>query len=63
VLGGSDPAEVVFEVLPGETPAVLAPRLHDDGFVLSERAFLFTAIEEDLDRPTSGPASSSCGTT
>jgi UPF0755 protein len=47
--GGTDPAEVVFEVLPGETPAVLAPRLHDDGFVLSERAFLFTASEEDLD--------------
>ena len=46
---GTDPAEVVFEVSPGETPAALAPRLADDGFVLSERAFLFTAIEEDLE--------------
>ncbi|MEW5989758.1 MAG: endolytic transglycosylase MltG [Chloroflexota bacterium] len=45
---GTDPAEVVFEVLPGETPSTLAPRLQEGGFVLSERAFLFTAIEEDL---------------
>jgi UPF0755 protein len=45
---GTDPAEVVFEVLPGETPTLLAPRLHDGGFLLSERAFLFTAIQEDL---------------
>jgi len=45
---GTDPTEVVFEVLAGETPTLLAPRLEDDGFVLSERAFLFTAIEEDL---------------
>ncbi|HEX4898728.1 MAG TPA: endolytic transglycosylase MltG [Candidatus Limnocylindrales bacterium] len=44
----TDPAEVVFEVLPGETPTILAPRLHDAGFVLSERAFLFTAIEAKL---------------
>ncbi|MCI0585050.1 MAG: endolytic transglycosylase MltG [Chloroflexi bacterium] len=45
---GTDPAEVVFEVQAGETPATLAPRLHDEGFVLSERAFLFLAIQEDL---------------
>jgi UPF0755 protein len=45
---GTDPADVVFEVLSGETLATLAPRLHDAGFVLSERAFLFTAIQEKL---------------
>jgi UPF0755 protein len=45
---GSDPAEVVFEVASGETPASLAPRLAADGFVASERAFLFTAIQDDL---------------
>jgi len=44
----ADPTEVVFEVLPGETPTILAPRLHDAGFVESERAFLFTAIQEKL---------------
>ncbi|HEX5589998.1 MAG TPA: endolytic transglycosylase MltG [Candidatus Limnocylindrales bacterium] len=45
---GTDPAEVVFEVLPGETPQTLAPRLEEEGFVTSQRAFLFTAIEEQL---------------
>jgi UPF0755 protein len=45
---GTDPAEVVFEVLPGDTPGGLAPRLAADGFVGSQRAFLFTAIQEDL---------------
>jgi len=45
---GTDPAEVVFEVLPGETPTLLGPRLLDAGFVASERAFLFTAIQEKL---------------
>ncbi len=45
---GTDPAEVVFEVLSGDTPAGLAPRLAADGFVGSQRAFLFTAIQEDL---------------
>ncbi|HSO30363.1 MAG TPA: endolytic transglycosylase MltG [Candidatus Sulfomarinibacteraceae bacterium] len=45
---GSDPAEVVFEVVPGDTPAALAPRLAEGGFVGSERAFLFTAIQENL---------------
>ena len=47
---GTDPAEVVFEVLPGDTPGGLAPRLEADGFVGSRRAFLFTAIQEDLAR-------------
>jgi UPF0755 protein len=45
---GTDPADVVFEVLPGETPTLLAPRLHEAGFVLSERAFLFTASQAKL---------------
>lgn len=49
----TDPAsgshdEVVFEVQPGETVASLATRLHDQGFVVSERVFLFTAAEEGL---------------
>jgi UPF0755 protein len=45
---GTDPAEVVFEVLPGDTPQVLAPRLEEAGFITSERAFIFTAIQENL---------------
>jgi UPF0755 protein len=45
---GTDPTEVVFEVLPGETPTLLAPRLEQGGFIASERAFLFTAIQEKL---------------
>lgn len=45
---GTDPAEVVFEVLSGDTPGLLAPRLEADGFIGSRRAFLFTAIQEDL---------------
>ncbi len=42
------PDEVVFEVLSGDTVALLAPRLQDGGFIESERAFLFTAIEAKL---------------
>jgi UPF0755 protein len=45
---GTDPADVVFEVLPGDTPQGLAPRLDDAGFIGSRRAFLFTAIQADL---------------
>ncbi|MEO5918457.1 MAG: endolytic transglycosylase MltG [Candidatus Limnocylindrales bacterium] len=45
---GSDATETVFEVLPGDTPALLAPRLVEVGFVVSERAFVFTAVQEDL---------------
>lgn len=45
---GTDPAETVFEVLPGDTPQALAPRLAEGGFVGSQRAFLFTAIRGDL---------------
>jgi peptidoglycan lytic transglycosylase G len=45
---GTDPTEVIFEVLPGDTPQDLAPRLEEAGFVVSQRAFLFRAIEERL---------------
>ncbi len=45
---GTDPAEVAFEVLPGDTTQALGPRLEDAGFIGSERAFLFTAIQADL---------------
>ncbi|MBI2776195.1 MAG: endolytic transglycosylase MltG [Chloroflexi bacterium] len=45
---GSDPTEAVFEVQAGDTPVLLAPRLKEDGFVKSERAFIFTAIQDDL---------------
>jgi len=45
---GSDATETVFEVLPGDTPALLAARLLEGGFVVSERAFVFTAVQEDL---------------
>ncbi len=44
---GSD-AEVTFEVLPGDTVTALAPRLLEDGFITSERAFIFTATEANL---------------
>ncbi len=44
--GSSD--EVVFEVQSGDTTTTLAPRLHEAGFIASERAFLFTAIEAKL---------------
>ncbi len=40
--------EVVFEVQRGETVAALGTRLLVEGFVLSERAFLFTATEASL---------------
>lgn len=45
---GTDPAEVVFEVVSGDTPQGLALRLDEAGFVESQRAFLFTAIRADL---------------
>ena len=45
---GTDAAEVVFEVVSGDTPQSLAPRLVEAGFVASKRAFLFTAFEDDL---------------
>jgi peptidoglycan lytic transglycosylase G len=45
---GSDPAEDVFVVNPGDTPNDLAPRLAADGYVTSERAFLYVAITTAL---------------
>jgi len=45
---GTDSTEVVFEVLPGDTPQALAPRLEEGGYIASQRAFIFTAIQEDL---------------
>ena len=44
----SDDSEVVFEVLPGDTPVSLAPRLHAAGAIADERAFIFTAIVDGL---------------
>ena len=44
----SDATEVVFEVLPGDTPTALAPRLLDAGTIVDERAFIFTAIQDGL---------------
>lgn len=44
----NDPSEVVFDVVLGDTPTTLAPRLLEAGAIASERAFLFTAIEDGL---------------
>jgi UPF0755 protein len=44
----ADPEEVIFEVASGDTPQTLAPKLEEAGFIGSQRAFLFTAIEEEL---------------
>ncbi len=44
--GSATPQE--FEVALGDTPARLAPRLLAAGFIESERAFLFHAIQTDL---------------
>jgi len=41
-------ADVAFEVQAGDTVAALAPRLHEQGFVVNERAFIFTATEASL---------------
>lgn len=43
-----DGTHVAFTVEPGDTPATLAPRLHEDGLIASERAFLFQATIDDL---------------
>lgn len=45
---GSDATQDVFEVQLGDTPASIAPRLEEAGFIASQRAFLFTAIQADL---------------
>ncbi len=43
-----DPSEVVFEVQLGDTPTTIAPRLLASGTITSERAFVFTAVEDGL---------------
>lgn len=45
---GSDPTEGVFVVNSGDDPAALAPRLLADGYVTSERAFLYVALTTGL---------------
>jgi UPF0755 protein len=45
---GSDPSEIEFTVQPGDTPALLAPRLAAAGVIASERAFLFEARMDGL---------------
>jgi UPF0755 protein len=44
----SDPTHVPFTVHEGDTPGSLAPRLHEEGIVASERAFLFEASLANL---------------
>lgn len=45
---GSDPTEVEFEVLSGDTPKTLADRLAAEGLIRSPRAFVFQATLRDL---------------
>jgi len=45
---GGNGDDVVFEIKQGDTVAGLVPRLHDGGFIESDRAFIFTATEENL---------------
>ncbi len=45
---GGDSKGVEFEVALGDTAVTLAPRLLGGAFIVSERAFLFHAIETDL---------------
>ena len=44
----SDATEGTFVVNPGDDPAALAPRLLEDGYVTSERAFLYVALTTGL---------------
>jgi len=46
--GGTDTSEQAFDVQPADTIFTLGPRLKAAGFVTSERAFEFTAMEKDL---------------
>lgn len=50
---GTDPAETVFVVNPGDSIFSLAPRLTDGGFVASDRVFLYTALVEGLNEQLS----------
>jgi peptidoglycan lytic transglycosylase G len=45
---GGDSAETVFTINPGDSIYTLAPRLAQDGYITSERAFLFAALENGL---------------
>ena len=45
---GTDGTEEAFEVAAGDTPQALAPRLQEAGFIASQRAFIFAAVQEDL---------------
>ncbi len=44
----SDPEQVQFTVLDGDTAATIAARLQDEGFVKDQRAFVFIATERAL---------------
>ena len=44
----TDESEIVFEVVIGDTPTTIAPRLLAAGTITSERAFLFAAVEDEL---------------
>jgi UPF0755 protein len=44
----TDATEAGFDVQPGDTIFTLAPRLHQDGFIANERAFLYVAMEQKL---------------
>jgi len=45
---GSDPTESVFTVESGDTVFTIAPRLVQGGYVVSEHAFLYSALTADL---------------
>lgn len=44
----AEDTEVVFDVVLGDTPTTLAPRLLEAGAIANERAFIFTAVEKGL---------------
>jgi UPF0755 protein len=50
---GSDATPKAFVVNPGDTIFTLAPRLLAEGFIASEHAFLYTALETDLNKDLS----------
>jgi UPF0755 protein len=50
---GTDTTEKSFVVNPGDTIFTLAPRLLEGGFVASERAFLFVALQKNLNQDLS----------
>ncbi|MBI2780358.1 MAG: endolytic transglycosylase MltG [Chloroflexi bacterium] len=53
VPAGTDAAPRTFVVNPGDTIFTLAPRLLSGGFVASERAFLYVALEAELNKDLS----------